>query len=219
MGSLFGFVANELVDKIDILQAFLNSVETSEKFHSVKSMVQYEMDEGLLLKKGYVSGSRTLLRLHRGLNFSRMFLRRVHELGERESTVGVCKQVYKDTLANYHTFLVRTGANLAMLGMPTRDQMLCKVNTCLISMLWPSTIVYHILIGMYLIFFVKILNLVEWFEIYSNGYLPILFQVCGANKEGIEQALEVLPGMLEVSDKVYDRIQNLYASNNLLNLP
>lgn len=144
MGTLFGFVANELVDKINVLQAFLSNVETSERFHSVKSMVQYEKDEGLLSKKGYVSGSRTLLRLHRGLDFSRTFLRRVHGLGECESTVGTCKQVYKDTLANYHTLLVRTGANLAMLGMPTRDQLLCKVNTCLISMLWPSAIFYHI---------------------------------------------------------------------------
>lgn len=53
----------------------------------------------------------------------------------------------------------------------------------------------------------------------SSGYIPILFQVCGENKEDIEKALKVLPGMLEASDKVYDRIQNFYASNNLLNLP
>lgn len=142
MGPLFGFVANELVDKITILQAFLNNVETSEKFNSVKSMMQYENDEGLLFKKGHVSGSRTLLRLHRGLDFSRIFLRRVYGLGECESTVGTCKQVYKDTLANYHTFLVRTGANLAMLGMPTRDQLLCKVNIGLVLILFQSTHFY-----------------------------------------------------------------------------
>lgn len=131
MGSVFGFVASDIADKITILQNFLNDVQTSERFNSVKSMVQYEKDEGLLAKKGYTSGCRTLLRLHRGLSFIQKFLTGVKDLGELESTVSICKEAYNETLADHHAFLVRSGARMAMLTMPTKERLLCKVSTIL----------------------------------------------------------------------------------------
>jgi hypothetical protein len=67
MGSIFGFVCSDVKSKVEILEEFRANQEVAEKFESVKVMMMYEKDKELLQKKDYVSGSRTLLRLHRGL--------------------------------------------------------------------------------------------------------------------------------------------------------
>lgn len=145
MGTVFGFVSSDLRSKMDILNEFLNG-EQSSYFETVKTMIEFEKEKNLLMKKGYVSGSRTLLRLHRGLgetivdfkiffvtfnsaDFIRLFLKNVGELQEEEHTASVCRDAYEQTLAKHHTFLVKKGAKLAMYAMPTRGQLLKKVNT------------------------------------------------------------------------------------------
>lgn len=65
MGTIFGFVSKDLKAKMDLLKELL--VNSGENFSSVKEMIEYEKENELLNKKGYTSGSRTLLRLHRGL--------------------------------------------------------------------------------------------------------------------------------------------------------
>lgn len=70
MGSIFSFVCSDVKSKVEILQEFRRSTEVAENFKSVKSLIFYEKDKELLNKKDYVSGSRTLLRLHRGLGES-----------------------------------------------------------------------------------------------------------------------------------------------------
>lgn len=67
MGSIFGFICSDVKSKVEILEDFRTNKEVTEKFESVKQMILYEQDKELLNKKDYVSGSRTLLRLHRGL--------------------------------------------------------------------------------------------------------------------------------------------------------
>lgn len=66
MGSIFGFVSSDLKAKMDILLELLNN-DDSSNFETVKKMIEYEKNNKLLTKNDYVSGSRTLLRLHRGL--------------------------------------------------------------------------------------------------------------------------------------------------------
>lgn len=68
MGSIFGFVCSDVKSKIEILEELRENKEFCDKFESVKQMMIYESIESeLLQKKDYVSGCRTLLRLHRGL--------------------------------------------------------------------------------------------------------------------------------------------------------
>lgn len=67
MGSVFGFVSSDVKSKVEILEDYRKK-ENSDKFETFKSMFNYEKSEGLLKKSDYVSGSRTLLRLHRGLS-------------------------------------------------------------------------------------------------------------------------------------------------------
>lgn len=68
MGSVFTFVSSDVRTKLDILYEHRQQDTGSEKhFDSIKTMILYEKGASLLRQKGYVSGSRTLLRLHRGL--------------------------------------------------------------------------------------------------------------------------------------------------------
>lgn len=69
MGTVFGFVSSDVKSKIEILQEFRVKDNNADydKFASFKSMLDHEKSTGLLNKSNYVSGSRTLLRIHRGL--------------------------------------------------------------------------------------------------------------------------------------------------------
>lgn len=64
MGAVFSFVSKDLQAKIDILNDLLKQ---NSSFETAKQMIEYEKTSNLLHKSGYTSGSRTLLRLHRGL--------------------------------------------------------------------------------------------------------------------------------------------------------
>jgi len=127
LGSVFSFVSSDVKTKVGILEEFRANKEVAENFNSVKQMISYEKDKELLQKKGYVSGSRTLLRLHRGLDFIRNFLRRLGEVEPDEKTSTICSLSYNETLANFHPFLIRKSANIAMYALPQRDQLLNKV--------------------------------------------------------------------------------------------
>ncbi|XP_017040889.1 ceramide-1-phosphate transfer protein [Drosophila ficusphila] len=128
MGSVFSFVSSDVRSKIDILYA-LRAKDTEEEQHfgSFRTMLEYEKGAELLNQKGYVSGSRTLLRLHRGLDFVYEFLNRIQAIPDDQKTVEVCKSAYDDTLGKHHAFLIRKGARLAMYAMPTRGDLLKKV--------------------------------------------------------------------------------------------
>jgi len=68
MGSVFSFVSSDVRTKIDILYALrAKDTEEVEHFSTFRTMLEYEKEAQFLNQKGYVSGSRPLLRLHRGL--------------------------------------------------------------------------------------------------------------------------------------------------------
>lgn len=77
LGGAFSFVASDVRKKIEVLEEFRNGPQ-AEDFRTVSSMMDYEMKNKLLSVKKYVSGSRTLLRLHRGLG---MYARKGLEYG------------------------------------------------------------------------------------------------------------------------------------------
>lgn len=145
MGSVFGFVSSDVKAKIEILESHRQK-ENAESFETFATMMEYEISSSLLDKKDYVSGSRTLLRLHRGLGefdsklcanlfthswsisaFVREFLAKLSEIESHEKTTAICKTAYNDTLAQHHPWLVRKGALVAMYALPTREQLLNKV--------------------------------------------------------------------------------------------
>lgn len=65
MGSVFSFVSSDLKQKIDILTNLLK--KNDQQYTTVKSMIEYEKENKQLEKPDLSNGTRTLLRLHRGL--------------------------------------------------------------------------------------------------------------------------------------------------------
>ncbi|XP_066141776.1 ceramide-1-phosphate transfer protein [Euwallacea fornicatus] len=127
MGTVFGFVSKDLRQKMDHLNSLLKDNDTSHKYKTVKTMIEHEKENDLLQRKGYVSGSRTLLRIHRGLDFIQLFLKKVSELEDQATTVVACREAYDQTLAKHHSFIIRKGAQVAMYTLPTREQLLKRV--------------------------------------------------------------------------------------------
>lgn len=125
MGSVFGFVSSDLKQKIEILIELVSKEE--QNYTTVKSMIMYEKNNNILDKGDYTNGARTLLRLHRGLDFIKEFLRQLNELSDEEKTSSCCQDAYNKTLAKHHPWVIRKAAVVAMYTMPTRELLLKKV--------------------------------------------------------------------------------------------
>ncbi|EFN78483.1 ceramide-1-phosphate transfer protein [Harpegnathos saltator] len=125
MGSVFSFVSSDLKQKIDILAELRN--KDNQNYTTVKTMIEYERENKLLEKADFVNGARTLLRLHRGLDFIREFLRQLGDLTDVDKTSSCCQDAYNKTLAKHHPWVIRKAAIVAMYTMPTREMLLKKV--------------------------------------------------------------------------------------------
>lgn len=66
IGTVFSFVSSDVKSKIEVMEKHHKS-ENAIYYDSFKKMMKYEKDTYLYEKNGFVSGSRTMLRLHRGL--------------------------------------------------------------------------------------------------------------------------------------------------------
>lgn len=62
-------------------------------------------------------------------DFIKLFLQKVGDLRDEDKTCGVCQEAYNSTLANYHPWIVRKGAVVAMYTLPTRGGLLQKVRS------------------------------------------------------------------------------------------
>ena len=138
MGRVFGFVAMDLEDKISILQK-LRTSGRKEKYTTVQSMMSYELEENTVNSgKSSPSGSRTLLRLHRALEFVLEFMKKLGESEENAKTSVIATDVYHRTLSNHHTWIVRKMAGVAMYVLPSKKSligMMCKQDSDEVSML------------------------------------------------------------------------------------
>uniref|UniRef100_A0A7E4V4J8 GLTP domain-containing protein n=1 Tax=Panagrellus redivivus TaxID=6233 RepID=A0A7E4V4J8_PANRE len=117
LGRMFTFVESDVRDKRDILKRLNQS--DPEKYATVISMADYEVPEPATKPKDI--GARTLLRLHRALDFIVVFVEAVH-LSQPDSNVGrLLADAYTKTLAHHHGFLVRKAVGLATAFVPSRS--------------------------------------------------------------------------------------------------
>ena len=72
-------------------------------------------------------GSRTLLRLHRALDFTKQFLQELVEMDDNDKVATMAGDVYKRTLANFHPWLIRKAAGLALYSLPSRQDLIKKI--------------------------------------------------------------------------------------------
>ncbi|XP_031832716.1 ceramide-1-phosphate transfer protein [Nomia melanderi] len=125
MGSVFGFVSSDLKQKIEILIELTS--KDDQNYTTIKTMILHEKENKLLDKGDYTNGARTLLRLHRGLDFIREFLRQLGDLSDTDKTSTSCQDAYSKTLAKHHPWVIRKAAMVAMYTMPTRELLFKKV--------------------------------------------------------------------------------------------
>ncbi|XP_054611142.1 glycolipid transfer protein domain-containing protein 2 [Dunckerocampus dactyliophorus] len=96
----------------------------SGAYHSVRSMIWLELKRDLVdFHHQTDSGCRTLLRLHRALLWLKLFLEKLAEIpvaGRLRSPSELCREAYKSTLANHHSWFVRRAAELAFIALPER---------------------------------------------------------------------------------------------------
>ena len=77
---------------------------------------------------GPLLGSRTLLRLHRALKFVMLFMKHVSADTSAERTVAdIAYEAYEKSLANYHPWLLRHTAKVAVYALPSRDVLFSKL--------------------------------------------------------------------------------------------
>ncbi|CAF1231920.1 unnamed protein product [Rotaria sordida] len=119
LGYIFKFVKDDVIDKLNILQLFVD--KDIENFDTIQKAINYETEYNLI-KTNPNNFTRTLLRLHRALLFIIEFL---HGLAERplsESTTTIATQCYDATLNNYHAFLIRKSVKIGFRILPSRLQ-------------------------------------------------------------------------------------------------
>ncbi|XP_023939742.1 ceramide-1-phosphate transfer protein [Bicyclus anynana] len=126
IGTVFSFVSSDVKSKIKIMEKH-RAGEDAIYYESFKKMMKYEKETTLHEKNGFVSGSRTMLRLHRGLDFIRLFLKRLSEAEESVNTCTTCQGSYNETLAEFHPWYIRKAATLAMHALPARPDLLHKI--------------------------------------------------------------------------------------------
>ncbi|MFT7796399.1 ceramide-1-phosphate transfer protein-like isoform X2 [Arapaima gigas] len=102
------------------------STRDSESYWSLRSMIEAELRLGLVnFQQQTDSGCRTLLRLHRALLWLQLFLEKLGEKpqsgGRVQSPSELCREAYRETLAQHHTWLIRQAAEMAFVAMPDRN--------------------------------------------------------------------------------------------------
>ena len=113
LGSVFGFINSDVVEKVTILKYYRNG-ETKEKYCTVKDMMEYEIEQGFPVSAdGHPSASRTLLRLHRALAFASLFMKQLGEAEREDKCSTIAYDSYNETLAKFHPWLIQKGVGVA----------------------------------------------------------------------------------------------------------
>lgn len=77
IGSVFSFVSSDVKSKIKVMDKHREG-ENALHYDSFKKMMKHEKESNLFEKNDFVSGSRTMLRLHRGLGkYCQLFIRKL----------------------------------------------------------------------------------------------------------------------------------------------
>lgn len=126
-GTLFTFVTKDVTSKLSILQGYLNDKVDGYHYKTIQTMIEFEKRNNLLRDPKRPSGSRTLLRLHRALEFIALFLHEVVKISDEVSTVNCARSAYGKTLAKYHPWLIRKSVQIATIALPYRRHLIEQV--------------------------------------------------------------------------------------------
>ena len=124
LGTVFGFTNKDINEKITILKAH-NEGPAADKYKSIQSMVEYEVSNKITETKADLpNGCRTLLRLHRALDFLTGFLEILQDSDPKLHFTNSVHACYKNTLGRYHPWVVQKAVGLALYTLPTKETIL-----------------------------------------------------------------------------------------------
>ncbi|KAM3306016.1 ACD11 protein isoform X2 [Capsicum chacoense] len=119
LGIAFKFAELEYVSKVRDLS------EASKIFESLNSILDYDVRNDTVRTPG--SLSRNLRRVRQGLDLIRALFQNFLSTYEN-SLKEAASMAYAKVCAPYHTWAVRTAVSAGMCALPTRDQLLMKLN-------------------------------------------------------------------------------------------
>ncbi|KAL5258107.1 hypothetical protein ACHWQZ_G012907 [Mnemiopsis leidyi] len=123
LGTVFKFVSTDVNKKINILRSKLR--QDPDSYRTVRNMVMFETCHNVTVTDTN-NGCRTLLRLHRALEFVAEFIQ-VLSVEKGDNISNSVWTAYSATLAKHHTWLVRNSVSMAMYTLPTRGNILEQV--------------------------------------------------------------------------------------------
>ncbi|KAM3238502.1 ACD11 protein isoform X1 [Capsicum annuum] len=121
LGIAFKFAELEYVSKFQVRDLS----EASEIFGSLNSILDYDVRNDTVRTPG--SLSRNLRRVRQGLDLIRALFQNFLSTYEN-SLKEAASMAYAKVCAPYHTWAVRTAVSAGMCALPTRDQLLMKLN-------------------------------------------------------------------------------------------
>ncbi|KAH3817294.1 ceramide-1-phosphate transfer protein-like [Dreissena polymorpha] len=126
MGTVFGFVNSDVIEKIGILRDYRKS-NIGDHYKTIQMMIQYEVDNKLTNCKKKASGARTLLRLHRALQFVVDLLQTLKDSDEHDKMSKLTSESYYRTLSKHHPWIIRKGVDVAVYTLPSRKHFIEKL--------------------------------------------------------------------------------------------
>lgn len=122
LGTIFLFVTSDLETKIGLLENYrtVEKGDCNPAYLTIQSTIEYETKENLLRDTKRQSGARTILRLHRALEFLSALMRNLSKLEDDSETAPSAREAYSSTLAKHHPWTIRTIASFAMRTLPKK---------------------------------------------------------------------------------------------------
>jgi len=131
MGPIFSFIVTEVNSKLDILEHHLAS-EAGEHYRTVEEMIQYEVANGIITRSPepgeQPSGSRTLLRLHRALQFITLFCCELAQADGTETFSAIAERAYSATLATHHEWVLSSLVSASLNALSTLSSFFRRVS-------------------------------------------------------------------------------------------
>ena len=129
LGTIFLFVTSDLENKIGLLEGYRNNEKggCNPAYLTIQSVIEYETKENLLRDSKRQSGARTILRLHRALEFLSSLMLNLSKLDDAAETAPAAREAYSNTLANHHPWTIRTIASFAMRTLPHKKTLVESV--------------------------------------------------------------------------------------------
>ncbi|XP_069178620.1 ceramide-1-phosphate transfer protein isoform X3 [Procambarus clarkii] len=120
------FAARDVSAKVGILEKYLHGTN-GEHYSTVQSMIIYERDNDLLTSSDRPSGARTLLRLHRALDYASEFVKELGNTSAENNFGRRVSEIYLSTLGRFNNKILAKTVSGLLLLLPPRKTMLQRI--------------------------------------------------------------------------------------------